>query len=138
MVCERHTDTSRRIIREVLTRWDLELVDGLIAGDFTGHCYPEEVRGPEGVKGQAATLRNAFPDLDVTVEHRLHSGAYDATHWVAHGTHEGEFHGIPPTGKRGEWTGIGIHRDADGQLVEAWEPRDQLGLLTQLGAIDTA
>lgn len=137
MASERHTEISRRLIREVLTRGDLELVDGLIASDFIGHFYPMEVRGPEGVKRQAATLRNAFPDLEVTVEHVFHSGPYDATRWVARGTHEGEFQGIPQTGKRAEWTGIGIHRYADGQMVEAWETKDQLGLLTQLGVIDS-
>lgn len=47
----------------------------------------------------------------------------------------GEFEGLPPTGKRAVVQGIFIHRLAGGKIVEDWANRDTLGLLQQLGVI---
>ena len=41
--------------------------------------------------------------------------------------------GIAPTGKKVEWTEIGILRIADGKVVESWYDVDMLGLMGQLG-----
>ena len=43
--------------------------------------------------------------------------------------------GIPPTGKQGTVTGIGIGRFEGGKLVEAWTEFDALGMLQQLGVV---
>ncbi len=43
--------------------------------------------------------------------------------------------GIPPTGKQGMYTGIGIDKVVDGTIVEMWLTFDALGLLQQLGAV---
>ncbi|HZU76247.1 MAG TPA: ester cyclase, partial [Dehalococcoidia bacterium] len=58
-----------------------------------------------------------------------------ATRFMAHGTHQGLFFGIPPTGKPVEVGGIAIDRFAAGKLVESWLVYDRLGLLQQLGAV---
>ena len=49
------------------------------------------------------------------------------------GTHDGDLMGIAPTGKKVEWTEIGILRIADGKVVESWYDVDMLGLMGQLG-----
>jgi predicted ester cyclase len=52
------------------------------------------------------------------------------------GTHQGEFFGVPATGKRVEITGIQIDRfDESGELVEEWPEYDLLGAMKQMGAI---
>jgi predicted ester cyclase len=51
------------------------------------------------------------------------------------GTHQGEFMGIPPTGKVVTYTCIYIDRFAGGKWVEEWGSIDLLGLMQQLGAI---
>ncbi len=43
--------------------------------------------------------------------------------------------GIPPTGKQGTVTGIGIARFEGGKIVEAWVELDALGMMQQLGVI---
>ena len=55
--------------------------------------------------------------------------------WTAQGTHQGEFFGIPATGKRIAISGTSIYRIAGGQVAEEWTQADMLGLMTQLGAI---
>lgn len=50
------------------------------------------------------------------------------------GTHEGEFQGVPATGKRIEVRGVQIGRFEDGELVERWGSTDELGIMRQIGA----
>jgi predicted ester cyclase len=56
-------------------------------------------------------------------------------HGTNQGTHEGDFLGIAPTGKRVSFSGIVILRVVDGKIVERWAQLDNLSLLQQLGAI---
>ena len=51
------------------------------------------------------------------------------------GTHLGAFLDLPPTGKHISTSSIHIFRFADGQLVEHWASRDDLGLMQQLGVL---
>ena len=51
------------------------------------------------------------------------------------GTHQGDFFGIPPTGKQVSWTWTEIDRIEDGKFVESWLNGDDLGPMQQLGAI---
>jgi len=51
------------------------------------------------------------------------------------GTHQGEFMGIPPTGKPVTVTGMSIDRIVGGKFVEGWLNFDALGMLQQLGVI---
>jgi predicted ester cyclase len=59
-----------------------------------------------------------------------------ATRKTIHGTHEGEFMGIPPTGRAVAVDVIDIVRYEDGKLAEHWNVVDQLGLMRQLGVVE--
>ena len=50
------------------------------------------------------------------------------------GTHEGDFNGVEPTGKRIEVRGMQIARFEDAKIVERWGSTDELGILRQIGA----
>jgi predicted ester cyclase len=77
----------------------------------------------------------AFPDQRYTVEDLIAEGDKVVSCYTFRGTHQGEFLGVPATGKVATWTGILISRFAGGKDVEDWESFDALGLLQQLGAI---
>ena len=51
------------------------------------------------------------------------------------GTHQGEYMGIPPTGKFITYNEIFILRFANGRIAETWGTVDVLSQLRQLGAI---
>jgi predicted ester cyclase len=53
------------------------------------------------------------------------------------GTHQGEFQGIAPTGKRITITSISVSRITNGKVVEDWTVLDMLGMLQQLGVVPT-
>lgn len=52
-------------------------------------------------------------------------------------THDDEFQGIPPTGKRVVVRVIWIDRVLDGRIAQRWGQVDMLGVMRQLGAIPT-
>jgi predicted ester cyclase len=59
------------------------------------------------------------------------------SYWIATGTHEGEWLGIPATGNKVEYPGVNIFRIACGKIVESWGVANHLGLLQQIGGLST-
>ena len=51
------------------------------------------------------------------------------------GTHQGEFNGIPATGKKVKVSYCDIWRVENGKCVENWVQMDMVGLMQQLGVI---
>jgi predicted ester cyclase len=88
----------------------------------------------EGFKQFVASLYAAFPDLHHKVEEQIAENDKVVGLVSAHGTHQGDFQGIAPTGKRVIITDIIITRILGGKVVELWAQFDALSLLQQLGA----
>ncbi|MGI9174727.1 MAG: ester cyclase [Rhodothermales bacterium] len=59
-----------------------------------------------------------------------------AIRYTISGTHEGEFMGVAPTGRKVEAAAMQIARFENGKVKERWGLTDQLGLLQQIGAVD--
>jgi steroid delta-isomerase-like uncharacterized protein len=132
---EQNKTIARRAFEEVQSRGNLALVDELVAGDYVGHTPLKEIHGPEGAKQFFSMLREAFPNMQVTVEDQIAEGDKVVTRWTGRGTHKGHFQGMPPTGRQMTMTGITIFRIAAGKLVEGWTNADMLGLMQQLGVV---
>ena len=80
--------------------------------------------------------RAAFPDLRMEAEDVLVSGDRAVARVRATGTHEGEFMGMPATGRHVDVQLIDITRFGDDGLAhEHWGVFDALGMMQQLGAI---
>lgn len=127
----------RRAIEEIWNRGNYAVLDEFVARDLVVHASTPgaEIHGAEGAMQFYVALRAAFPDLHFTIEDQIAEGDRVVTRWSATGTHDGEFQGIPPTGKQVTLTGIDIDRLANGKVVECWPQVDELGLLQQLGVI---
>ena len=93
------------------------------------------MRGPEGAKETAKMYRNAFPDVQLSIEDQVAEGDKVVTRWIGSGTHQGEMMGIAPTGNQVRVDGMTISRIEDGKIVEEWEIYDALGMMQQLEAI---
>jgi steroid delta-isomerase-like uncharacterized protein len=63
---------------------------------------------------------------------RIAEGDKVAACWTVTGTHQGELMGIPPSGKEVTFTGMTIHRFADGKIVENWWSYDAMGMMQQI------
>jgi predicted ester cyclase len=98
---------------------------------------PHAAEGLDGLKRSIELNRAAFPDMRITVEDQVADGDRVATRWTATMTHSGKLGSAEPTGKKIEMRGITIERFEDGRVVESWRSMDTLGLLRQIGAIDS-
>jgi steroid delta-isomerase-like uncharacterized protein len=89
----------------------------------------------EGYKQYTASFDTGFPDTKHTILDQIAEGDKVVTRLTWHGTHTGNFQGIPPTGLQATMTGTNILRFENGKIVEFWGEFDALGLLQQLGVI---
>jgi steroid delta-isomerase-like uncharacterized protein len=119
---------------------NLDAVEEIIHPDYVSYEPSSGVtRGIEGARQFAATFREAFPDLQNTVEDMVAEGDKVVVRFRARGTHEGQTEAFgPPTGKRIDITGITIKRVSEGKIAEAWTNFDALGMMQQLGLIPEA
>lgn len=137
MSAERNIQVQERWGEEVATKGNLDVLDEILADDFVDHDpAPDQGPGPEGLKGFFRTLRTAFPDLKAEVDEMMASDDEVAIRYTISGTHEGDFMGFAPTGRRVEAAAMQIARFEDGKVKERWGITDQLGLLRQIGALD--
>ena len=136
MSAEENKTLVREVIEEVWNRGDLEAVDRYFADDYVDHApLPGQAPGPEGYRAAVSAIREAFPDLHLTLEDIFGEGDKVAFRYTMEGTHRGDFVGIPPTGKPVSVGGMIIARVAEGKAVERWANLDTLGLMQQLGVI---
>jgi steroid delta-isomerase-like uncharacterized protein len=107
--------------------------------DFVVHTPSTNaaIRGRDGVKQYFDSIYEAFPDICFQIEDQIGEGDRVVTRWVAHGTHQGAFLGVPATGREVRLSGIDIDCIAGGKVVECWTNVDELGLMQQLGAVPT-
>ena len=125
-----------RFIDGYQTKGDVSVAEELLADDFVDHSPFGPLPGTkEGVIQLFAMLRGAFPDLRAEVHDMLVEGDKVVTRKTFHGTHNGDFMGIPPTGREVAWDVIDIVRHRDGKLVDHWNVVDAYGLMLQVGVI---
>jgi len=91
--------------------------------------------GREAPKQLTTVLRSAFPDFKATINDLIAEGDKVVIHMTWNGTQQGEFMGIPPTGKRISVGIFDILRIAEGQIVEHWGLMDRMAMMQQLGVI---
>ncbi|CAN5815377.1 ester cyclase [soil metagenome] len=127
-------EIQTRWAEEVINQGRLDVLDEILSPDIVDHDpAPDQKPGPEGFKGFFATMRSAFPDLQVTGETMVADGDLLAVAYRMDGTHQGEFLGLAPTGRKVSFRGLQIARFAGGKAVERWGSSDQLGMFQQLG-----
>jgi predicted ester cyclase len=128
----------KRWFEEVWNQGRQEVIEQLRAPNAMGTGL-----GEGNTKAQGAAeftvfflnLRGTFPDLHVSIEDILAEGDKVAVRFSVEGTHGGAALGVTPTGRKVRFSGMTIARIAAGKIVEGWNNLDQLGLLTQIGAL---
>ena len=134
------TEENKAVVRryvEALNKQDLAVALECCAPDYVWHGARRYGVSPDlaGVKQLLTAAMTAFPDAQHVVEDLIAEGDKVVARFTARATHQGEFMGIPPTGKEVTVRGIAICRFVGGKEVEHWGVGDMLGRLQQLGAI---
>jgi len=125
----------RRVFEEAVNQRKFEVFDELFASTYVNHNMPTPVPGPEGMKMVIGMFINAFPDFRVDVTDVVADGDYLSSYGRFSGTHQGDFQGIPATGKQIDATYVDIWRVEEGKLIENWVNIDTMGMMKQLGVI---
>ncbi|HET8605556.1 MAG TPA: ester cyclase [Gaiellaceae bacterium] len=119
---------------EAFSAGDTERLLAIVAPDLVMHLagVPEPLRGRETWRQGFELMRRAFPDLEARVDDVVAAGDRVAVRVGFGGTHEGEFQGIPPTGRTIRYASHEFYRVADGLIAEEWICADMASLFAQL------
>lgn len=133
---ETHKDLFKQFVQFINTA-DENLAQQLISPVAKFHVpgQPEPLQGPKGYLMIIAMMRSGFPDIQWTLEDLITEDDKVAARFTMRGTHNGEFFGVPPTGKVIAVQAINFYRLANEQIIEEHGQPDMLGLLQQIGAI---
>jgi steroid delta-isomerase-like uncharacterized protein len=123
-------------IYELITAHDIDAFGTFLADDFVEH---EELPGGDATRNGVMDFFRmqlaAFPDLAMTPEDVIDGGDKVVARVRLTGTHEGDFMGVPATGRSVDVQLIDIMRFGDDGLVhEHWGVFDAMGMMRQLGA----
>ena len=131
-----HSTTMRRAY-ELISEGDIDGFGRLVAEGFVEHeVSPGLSATKDGVLQFFRGYRATFPDMRMDVEEIIASGDKTVARVTVSGTQDGEFMGMPPSGRRVQVRLIDIMRfDDDGLIAEHWGLVDMLSMLQQLGAI---
>ncbi len=136
---EENKSLIHRLYEEVFDRGYLDVAHQLYASDAVTHNPAGRGDSPEpdGIRQSVEAYRAAFRDSQVVIEDMVAEGDRVVVRYTARGVHAGALLGVPPTGKNVESRGVAIHRIAYGRIAESWIFRDDIGLLKQLGVMDS-
>ena len=135
MSTEQNKANLRRLFIETMSHGNLSVADELLTPDHLSRGLQTPVPGREGFKMAVSMFRAAFPDMTVTIDEMVAEGNKVASCGTMSGTHQGEFFGIPATGKRISLGYADVWTVENGQFSEHTVQHDLLGLMQQLGAI---
>jgi predicted ester cyclase len=123
MSAEENKALVRRLVHEVVTERNVDALDEVAEGQFARLA-----------KRWISPFQNAFPDFRMEIVDLIAEGDTVVAHFKCSGTHEGEWLGVRPTGRRFENVDeIYIFRVKDRKLSSAVGVEDNLTRLRQLG-----
>ena len=128
---------AQRFTDEIINGRDLDVaLREMVVEDFVEqNPLPGQGPGRAGLADVLAGMFAGFPDLHWTLHDTLVEGDRVMTLSTWTGTHDGEFMGIPATGRSVSVESWTIDRYRDGQLTESRIIMDVAGMLGQLGII---
>ena len=130
-------EENKQLVRryqDIYNRNDLDALTQVLADNLlTPRIMAGVPSGLEGAKAAHRIMLKGFPDFQTTIEDLVAEGDKVAARISMRGTHTGDFVGIPPTGKRVEFTGMYVVRIENGKIAEHWGEEDSISLLSQLG-----
>ena len=134
---ETHETTIRRWVANAWNKGNFTGVDALFDSGYVLHDPAGPVTGASGLTDFIALYRRGFPDLKMEVDDVLESDDRAAWRFTVTGTQHGEFMGIPATGRAIVVTGVLISRFEGDRWAEDWVAYDGVGMLRQLGVLET-
>jgi steroid delta-isomerase-like uncharacterized protein len=126
----------RNFVDEVITQGKIEASAQYVWEDVVEQVpLPGQGPGLDGLKDILRAMRAGFPDIVFSIQEQIAEHDKVASRFEWTGTHQGEFLGIPATGRHVRVWGIVIDCLVDGRIKDTRILMDTLGLMTQLGVL---
>jgi steroid delta-isomerase-like uncharacterized protein len=125
-------EENRSLIHKWLDAWihnDVVQIENLFAQDYSVN---DRWIGVEGVKQSVQFLHTVFSDISAESNEIVAEGDKVVLRWTVRGKQQGEFMGIPPTGKILELQGINIYHITDSKIRANYEQTNILQVVQQL------
>ncbi len=120
-------------IDEAWNRGNMSILDEMMAPNDARYMNgPQPPLDREKQKQHITGFRTAFPDIHIDIVDTFAEGDKVVSRVEGHGTQQGEFLDVPPTGKSVAIYSIDIVHFADEKIVEQWGVMDMLSILQQL------
>jgi steroid delta-isomerase-like uncharacterized protein len=133
---DRNKELLQKFYDEVVNGGNVDLIDEMLSDDFEEHeDFPGIGPGRDGVKQFFTMFRGAFPDVTMTPDHIVAEGDIAVGNVRMRGTHQGEFMGVPPTGKQIDVRAIDVVQFRDRIATAHWGVTDAMTMMQQLGAM---
>ena len=121
-------------LMSALNAKDMATMESLVADDFVDNdAMPGMAPGRQGMIDMMGMFVGAFPDLNVVVEHWVAEGDLVVGVMTTKGTQNGEFMGMPASGKKFSVREMHMVRVANGKMAEHWGLSNEMSMMQQLG-----
>ena len=106
----------------------------IVAADIVIHYaeMPEPLHGRDTWQHGFELIKRAFPDIEIHIDDLVAADDKVAVRLTLRGTHQGEFQGIPATGRTISYVSHEFYRVANGLFAEEWICSDMASLVSQL------
>jgi predicted ester cyclase len=112
----------RRYYEQVMNGRNLDAVEDYFADE----------RVVEGVRRGCFAYFTSFPDLHISLDELIEEGDSVFVRSTMTGTHDGEYKGIPATGRHVAADSAEVYRIEDGKFVGYWCLTNVAGLMRQI------
>ena len=111
-----------------------ELIDS--TAEFTTPVSEKPLYGGAGYLSVVDLMRKSFSDIRWEMVDMAAEDDKVAVSWICSGTHDGEFMGLAPTGKKVSFSVMNFYYfNADGKIINDVAAQGMFGLLSALGLI---
>jgi steroid delta-isomerase-like uncharacterized protein len=126
----------RGFVDEVITNGNIEAAAHYVWEDVVEQVpLPGQGPGLDGLKDILRAMRSGFPDIVFSIQEQVAERDKVASRFEWTGTHNGEFLGIPATGRPVRVWGVVIDRLEDGRIKDTRIIMDTFGMMSQLGVL---
>ncbi len=130
-------EVNKRLLRDLyaaLDAQDYDRVSEFLTEDALVYVVGTDVEySKEAIMEFVRTVYAGFPDFTHVIDEIYAEGNLVAVRLTYHGTHQGDYGGLPATGNTVTYGGAAFFTVLDGQLKEVWIVEDNLSLMQQIG-----
>lgn len=121
------TPDEDAVMKEVLAPNYKRLRSGF--ANLAAHAQGQDIKPPQN------NLRSAIPDRQDLIEDMIADGNQVGMLFRITGTHQGDFYGLPPSGKPIEILEVGFFTVIDGKITDSWFMADEAAMVKQAGGV---